>query len=346
VRIGYEGYSSLNDGIADRRRIIFWSNSRGHQIVSSRDENADIIVISSSADLHYWSKFDTQKPLFLDSVDGLLGESSRCRDLVRGYGRWFTSSTQGSTFGSFSKLILSVAKKCQGVICSSPEQVKVWGEYGVKATAILDIHEEIPFLSSEKKLPPNEKRVLFWEGLPATLGSLYLLSELFNRNKTSNFEINVLTQLNSYKYMNKYLRVNVSKMVSAQLDFSNVQSNVFKWDKNNLLLSARSSHLGVIPVDAMLGYNTLKAENRLLIMWRMGLPVLTSPLASYVRVMSAAGIPGICSSKSDWAELGAKLLRSPEMRLEFAEKGKAYLATYHALEDILEKWDVALGKSQ
>ena len=70
-----------------------------------------------------------------------------------------------------------------------------------------------------------------------------------------------------------------------------------------------------------------------------------SPLASYERVMSAAGIPGICSSRSDWAELASKLLQSSEMRLEFAEKGRAYLTTFHALDDILKNWDNALSKS-
>lgn len=345
MRIGYEGYSSQNDGIADRRRIIFWANSRGHQIVSARDEKADLIVISSSADLHFWSQFESRKPLFLDAVDGLLGETSRSKDLLRGYTRWFTSSYHRSTPGSFSKLLLSVAKKCQGVICSSPEQLKVWGEYGVKATAILDIHEEIPFVSSGRESLQNEIRVLFWEGLPATLGSLSLLSELFYQNNTSDFEVNVLTLLHAYKYMNRYVQVNVSKLVNSQLEFSNVKSNILKWDRGNLLLSARSSHLGVIPVDATSDYNALKAENRLLIMWRLGLPVLASPLASYVRVMSAAGIPGICSSRSDWAELAVKLFKSSEMRLDFVEKGRAYLATFHALDDILEKWDEALSKS-
>jgi hypothetical protein len=141
--------------------------------------------------------------------------------------------------------------------------------------------------------------------------------------------------------MNRFKKVSAEELVRRQLSLDNLTVNIIQWDPQNLVKFARASKIGVIPIDPKVGYNHLKAENRLLIMWKLGLPVLTSPLSSYIRVMKKAGIEGICHNEEDWKRLTSRLLNSPDLQLEMIEKGLNYLLEFHNVESQLEKWDFA-----
>jgi hypothetical protein len=341
--IGYEGYSPGNSGIADRRRVLFWASIRGHAVVSSRDPNADVVVVTSSGDLGYWARTKTSKPIVIDVVDGLIGEQSRSKDLFRGVGYWGTRRSSNLLPCSYRQLILEVARRSSKVVCSSPEQVTEWAKFQIKATDILDIHEEIPLLEHPRASTEMNPIEMFWEGLPATLGSMSVLKHFFECNLDKNFKLNILTNLNSFKYMNKYKKVDLDLVLRRQLQHSNLEINKVQWSPQMLIEYSRRSKFGVIPIFDLKGYSHLKAENRLLIMWRLGLPVLTSPLQSYSRVMRAAEIDGICTNSTDWTVKLERLSYSADLRDEFIQKSRNYLEVNHRTEDVLEKWDFVLG---
>ena len=345
MKIGYEGYSSENNGIADRRRILYWAAKRSHEIVHSRNPDADVIVITSSADLSYWSQVKTSKPLILDVVDGLIGEQSSVKDFARGVGHM--NAHHGSTIKlrKFSDSLILTAINCNSVICSSIEQVQEWRKHGINAIDILDFHEEIPKAEGIFDKAEVNSDNLFWEGLPATIHSMTLLRLLKNDDPSRAYNLNVLTNLKSYKYMNKYVKLDVLRILEKQLDPSSIKINLVKWTPDNLIEYAGNSSMGIIPIHAFKGYNHLKAENRLLIMWRLGLPVLTSALPSYVRTMKDADIPGICHNEKEWATKVTQLNRSISLRQEHIGKAHEYLDRKHRVEDLLEKWDFALGVS-
>jgi hypothetical protein len=342
--IGYEGYSPGNSGIADRRRILFWAADRNYSVVDSRDPSADVIVITSSADLGFWAKAKTSKPLILDVVDGLIGEQSWSKNVFRGYGYWSTRRSSNTFPKPYRNLILEVARRCNAVICSSPEQVLEWGKYQINAIDILDIHDEIPKNVNSMNPSNSSSNQIFWEGLPGTLGSMSLLNNFFNSNQNKEYIFHVLTNLNGVKYMNKYGKIDLDAVLSRQLGHMNLAINKVQWSPEALALYSKLSTLGVIPIAGFKGYNHLKAENRLLIMWRLGLPVLTSPLMSYSRVMQKAQINGICQDAWDWKVKMDNLSRSADLRLEFIEKSQSYLENNHRTCDLLEKWDFIVGK--
>jgi hypothetical protein len=345
MKIGYEGYSLGNSGIADRRRILFWANARGHTVVDSRDPNADVIVITSSSDLGYWSRSKTEKPLILDVVDGLIGEQSWSKDLLRGVAYWGTRRSTNIFPLPYKELITGLARRCTAVVCSSPEQVAEWEKYQIKAIDILDIHEEIPIKMKTESPYLGNLEEIFWEGLPATLGSMSLLKGFVEDNSDFNFNLNILTSLNSFKYMNKYKRFNLEETLTKQLPQKNLKFNFVQWSPQELVHYSQKSKVGVIPILGFQGYNHLKAENRLLIMWRLGLPVLTSPLASYSRVMKDAQIDGICRDSLEWKSKLENLFRSSDLREEFATKSSEYLEKRHNYKELLDKWDSVLAKT-
>jgi hypothetical protein len=85
----------------------------------------------------------------------------------------------------------------------------------------------------------------------------------------------------------------------------------------------------------------LKPENRLLIMWRLGLPCLTSPSPAYVRVARQAKVSVTCSSLDEWKENLNQILGDPDFAYGQALAGQNYLRENHNRELLLNKWDLA-----
>ena len=46
LRVGYVPNSPDLSAPGDRRRVVFWANARGHQIVTDLSQRVDVIVLS------------------------------------------------------------------------------------------------------------------------------------------------------------------------------------------------------------------------------------------------------------------------------------------------------------
>ena len=98
----------------------------------------------------------------------------------------------------------------------------------------------------------------------------------------------------------------------------------------------------MIPIDLSIPMQKLKPENRLLIMWRLGLPCLTSPSPAYTRVAHQAGVNAICDNLQDWFENFNQLLNDPVFALNEIIAGQNYLRDNHNRTILLNKWDLAI----
>lgn len=98
----------------------------------------------------------------------------------------------------------------------------------------------------------------------------------------------------------------------------------------------------MIPIDLTVPMQKLKPENRLLIMWRLGLPCLTSPSPAYTRVSNIAGVKAVCDSPDAWLENFSNLLSNPTFAYEEVLRGQNYLRENHNRELLLDKWDQAI----
>ena len=112
-----------------------------------------------------------------------------------------------------------------------------------------------------------------------------------------------------------------------------------KWNLESVVVAARRSHIAVLPLDPLGTLNPLKAENRLLMMWRLGLPALASPSLAYLRVMNNTQISGICRDSNEWQTKIMELIESVELRRESVERGQQYIRDTHSKEIVLDAWD-------
>jgi len=167
-------------------------------------------------------------------------------------------------------------------------------------------------------------------------------SILLQLSKENNLHFDFVTDQKYFQFLGKYLEMNTLRLLKRDLGPLIDRVRIIPWTPDNLVASAKKSVIAMIPIDLTVPMQKLKPENRLLIMWRLGLPCLTSPSPAYIRVASQAGVNAVCDSPKVWLENFSNLLSDPSFALAEIHRGQNYLHEHHNREDLLNKWDQAI----
>lgn len=123
---------------------------------------------------------------------------------------------------------------------------------------------------------------------------------------------------------------------------SNSQVIIHEWETERLVEIAKKSELAIIPVNTRDSFANLKPENKLLSMWTLGLPTLTSCTPAYERVLTSAGLDFCIVKDDEWENKISILLKNVNLKNEIISKANVYLNTHHTKKILLEKWELAL----
>lgn len=339
LRIGYVPYSSKLTHPGDRRRLVYWARKRGHELILDSEIRCDVIFKTVRADLNFSRISQNKTPFILDLVDGYLGSESNWRDWLRGAGKVVTGQMSGP-IKPFSEIIKIACNMADAVVCETPEQVDVIKPFCENVHPILDFHEEFPFLPFKSDPANIKSKSLIWEGLPYTAKGLLQLNNFFSsKNRIEDISLEMVTDLNYPTFLGKYIPRRTSTIVKDIKDELGSNFQLTKWSLKSVVEASQRAEVAVLPLDPKGFLNPLKAENRLLIMWRLGLPTLTSPSNAYCRVMSQTGIHGICDSEIKWTEKLNFLLESKEIQANMVSAGQQYVRDTHSEELVLRAWD-------
>lgn len=323
----------------DRRRLIYWADKRGHEVVTDLNQRIDVLVLSSRSDLTYWSRKINRPPLILDLVDGYLGSEYLWRDWVRGAGKVLTGQVSGFP-RPYREIISEACALSQAVICETLEQKSTILPFCKNVHSILDFHEEFPILTFNERGTGSNFPTLMWEGLPFTAKGLLQLREAFTSlTRNSKVSLEMVTDLTYPLFLGKYFYQNTARILEDIPKILGENFHLNKWSLDTVVKTAQKSHLSVLPLDPLGTLNPLKAENRLLMMWRIGLPVLTSPSLAYSRVMANTKLDGICSTPAEWRTKITQMVESLELRKDSVERGQQYIRDTHSEALVLEAWD-------
>lgn len=342
LKVGYAPCSKDMTHPADRRRLTFWAKNRGHEVITDLTLPHDVVVISERADIASWSRKTFGAPRIFDLIDGYLEPMSFRNDLLRGYAKFATGQTTGS-IRRFSKQVEKLCSSAEGVICSTPEQRSSILRFNLNVYPILDSHDEFP-LFAPRIAPKAKKEVaLFWEGLPFTLSNLSILEDgLESMDLKVDIKLLVVSDLTYPKYLGRYVTRDTSKYLQKNFFGMSKRIELIPWSVKSVTESAAISDLGVIPVSIFDPMNDYKAENRLLIMWRLGLPVLASPTRAYSRVFNSIKSGGICTDEENWFKQLADFAGDQEPFFDQVRLGQEYLSEHHSKEKLLHSWDTAI----
>ena len=327
---------------ADRRRLAFWAKNRGHEIITDLTLPHDVVVISERADIGSWARKNFGPPRIFDLIDGYLEPTSTGNDLLRGYAKFATGQTTGS-IRRFSKQIENLCTSVQGVICSTPEQRRSISQFNSNVHPILDSHDEFPLLSPRMS-PRTQKTVaLFWEGLPFTLSNISIIENaLKDIQSDTSVTLSIVTDSKYPKYLGKYLTRDTLRYIQQTFPGLSSKISLIPWSPSSVENSAVTSDLGILPISISEPMNNYKAENRLLIMWRLGLPVLASPTKAYSRVFNSIGADGVCVDVQNWVRQIEGFTRDQEPFMDQIRRGQEYLSEHHSKEKLLQSWDAAI----
>jgi hypothetical protein len=342
LKIGYWPLTETLKSAGDRRRLIFWAEARGHSIVTDLNQKVDVIIASENADFNS-NHFKNRKiPIIFDLVDAYLSPLSSKDDLARGIAKKLSGQISG-TIKPYSHHVENFCRNASLVICSSIEQELLIQNFNAKTSVILDSHEEIAFISpSEYATRKSDKLQILWEGQPATISGVgQIAPSLGALANAHEVRFSFVTDYKYYRVLNKYLERSTFDTLERNLPNISDLASIIPWSPKNLVSAAKNSSVAMIPINLSVPMAALKPENRLLIMWRLGLPCLTSSSPAYARVAKKAGVNAVCESLSDWTSNFNRILSDKDYAKNEVLKGQDYLHENHSRKILLQKWDLA-----
>ena len=343
LKIGYVPITSDLNSPGDRRRLVFWAKKRGHHIELEDFSSVDLIVLSERSDLSMFIALDTKTPIVFDLVDGYLAAENSVKDFFRGGLKVLSGQLSGSV-KNFSKTVADMCSRADLIICSSIEQKELVGKFSKNCHIILDSHEEIPNLAFKNiDYASTENFQLMWEGLPATLGGFETIySNLESQFLSKAGTLNLVTNTSYYRLLGEHFPRPTESKVNSIFGKSSKKIEVWPWSIKNLVASSEISRGGLIPIHANNPIQYLKPENRLLVMWKLGIPTITSGIPSYERIEASTKLSFTCQTDLDWKSNINTLINNKDYAAEQVTLGKQYLLENHTEEILLSKWDQAI----
>lgn len=309
ARIGYAGYSRDFSAPGDRRRLAAYARIKGLKLeFAELTRPYDLAYVTYSSDLPGWvarkrREGDRLKMVF-ELIDAYFTETGLPRRLLKGAGR-FALGTDSRLSLDLRWTLISACEAADAVICSTEEQRDTISRYNPNVFMSFD-HSEEELGSHKADYTRSAKLRVVWEGQSTTLPNLQVIREPLNDLKDK-LELHIVTDPIIHRYFGRigsYPAMDALKGIECDKHFH-------RWDRATFSRHITACDLAVIPIDRTNALWWGKPENKLVLLWKLGMPVLTSATPVYRRVMDAAGIDMCCASATEW---GAQLERLVGMR--------------------------------
>lgn len=336
LRIGYVPYSPLLDRPGDRRRFCYYAGKRNLAFeIAKPSETYDVVVISEAADITQWSQYSRGKVIF-DFVDSYLSiPNSDLKGRMRGLAK-FVSGQHRHLRLNFRHALEDMCRRADAAICTTEEQRQRILPFCPKVHIILDAHGEVDGRAKQEYSSPAAFN-LVWEGLGVNVGHLREIQPaLQSFSKKRPVHLHVITELEYGQFLGGRFGQR-----SALDELRGLSPNIYfyAWNVRTFPAIVTSCDLALIPIPLHDPLCAGKPENRLLLFWRMGLPVLVSSTPAHVRVMKECDLSMALTSQTEWQEALEYYASSEGARRQAAQAGKAFVETHYSQEKMLERWD-------
>ena len=333
-RIGYVPYNPTLKAPGDRRRFVAYAQARNLPFeLAQFNERYDVVILSEVADLSIWSNYRQGKVVY-DLIDSYLSvPRTNWRQLLRGPA-WYALGKH-KRLRDYLSSVRAMCRCADAVVCSTDEQKKIISQFCRNIHVILDIHSTVVTTIKTQYTASRPFR-LVWEGLGSNLSQLLTLAPILRALATRrDFELHVVTAPES-RLSGGFFRVDSRRFLARYFD----RVRFHDWKEETCAEIMSSCDLGVIPINLADPFAAGKPENKLLVQWRMGLPVITSATPAYRRAMNEVGTPELtCQNESQWIAALERMMSDEAARLDAAKRGRAYAEGKHGSAALLARWD-------
>lgn len=337
LRFGYVPYSADLSRPGDRRRFPFYAARRGIRYEIAQPEgNYDVVVLSSRTDLSRWLHGPRSGPrLVYELIDSYLAEPRwHPRTMLRGFVKYAAGETARPVL-DYRRAMEAMCRRADAVVCSTAEQQVTYERLNDNVHVILDAHAELGTLV-KNDYSRDDTLHLVWEGLPHTVGAFESIADVLRTlDAESPIALHLVTDLEYSKYA---LRFGRRSTKDATRQFPPA-TYLYEWNARTLPSVVTACDVAVIPLDLNDPFSRGKPENKLLLLWRLGMPAVTAASPAYQRAMAGAGLDLFCRTADDWYRALRRLRDDELARHEAGKAGSAYVAAEHDEARLLERWD-------
>lgn len=342
ARIGYGGYSRDFSAPGDRRRFSAYAKMRGLQYEHARlDRDYDVVVLTYNGDIPGWLARKRREggrlKLIFELVDSYLTETRRARRYLKGVGR-FLESRDSRLAPDLLRTLRRACLEADVVLCSTLEQQR--------EIERLNKHVLISFDWFGDELGPpksdharGERLKLVWEGQAVTLFNLQQIKAPLNALKDL-IELHVVTDPTLRRYLSRFGRRSSSEVLAG------IECPVIMhpWSLDTFSGLITSADVAVIPMDVDHRMVRGKPENKLVLLWKLGMPVLAGPSPAYRRAMADAGLPMLCETDADWHDRLGRLITLPPSELKaLGQQGRAHAEQHYSAARFRAAFDEAFA---
>jgi hypothetical protein len=340
MRIGYSPYSANLAEPGDRRRFARYAAIKGlkFDLLKGVSNDYDLVILSSKADIVAWSSLPPGGPkLIYELIDSQLAlPKDDLNWKLLGTAKALTRELARPVF-NYRNAIEAMCRRADAIICGSPEQKADLESLNGNVYDILDFNEEIGG-KPKSDYEMRDRPILVWEGLSYSVGHLRLLGAVLDELNAP-LDIRIITDPFVPRIGAHYFRTPTSRILRRT--FANF--DLRPWEKQSMPALVAESDIAVIPIDLSNPVARSKPENKLMLLWRLGMPVVTSGTPAYQRCMRAAGLDNACNSTSEWARALRNLLADATARRSAGISGREYVDMNCGTPALVERWDHLLA---
>ena len=349
-KIAYSPYTSYFLWPGDRRRFCFFAKEieLSYSILDLK-KSYDIVLLSAIADFSKVKKIKRKgTKVIIDLVDSYLTKTNPIKDRLRYVGRSLKHKNYLSALllKKYTDQLKSVLSIADGIICTTNEQKKALEVYNSNVHVILDNMDDdvlnVNYIKSKNRKELN----ILWEGLPSNLINFKEVVHALNAlGRKLNVNLHLVTDITHFKYLSNFYKINTIDLVN-KYPFK-INTYIYQWNKLCLSSMAANCDLAIIPIDQNNNFVLGKPENKLTLLWKLGLPVFTSYTEAYNKAMQKAGVDMICRSKEDWVNSLFDFHKMDnKSKEELSEKLKKHANNNYTKDLLIQKWSTLFESVQ
>lgn len=340
LKIAYLGWRG---GPCDHRRFSKVASLIGLQAEPYQSgKSYDVIVLTKCSDLTTWTKISRRNPkIIFDFVDSYLKiEPWDLKANLRGLAKYVMGQHRYLEW-NYNDSVRHMIERADGVICSTPEQKEEYLALNSNVHDILDFNgDQIRHVKTDYHM--GDTLHLAWEGMGANAWTFQEIAPVLKKlHARRPLALHLVTDVKYASHAGPMALHRELKPILRRL-LGDVPVYLYEWNSAMLSAICTRCDIGLLPIPKKPAVYWAKPENRLLMLWQMGLPVLASSTPAYARCMQAADNNEACENLDEWEEKLAVLIESEDLRRQSAERGRRY-ATEQVNEIVLcQKWAKAL----
>ena len=332
---------------AIKRRLARFARTKNYELhnwVNNGNTEARLVVVSQSADLTKWKRLrDKNVKIIFEANDPyVLDQSKSLKSLLRGTFKFLTRRHRYLEF-NFKNTVKELCRSVDAVVVGHHMVYDMLKPLMPNIHLIPDYSVDLALKKKETfELAEHGEIHIFWEGL----GSSYLpfedINRIFKSLKKYKFVFHFVTDLSFHAIADKYDKKYVFEVAKEKAPDMCQSFRFYQWSEFSYNNIGVLCDFAIIPLPFDKSMNYYKPENKLIQMWRMGLPTITSAIPSYKRAFDGAGLSEYCFNDDEWRAKIINFAENLEDRKRNSEMGIAFVEKYYSNKVIDELWQNAI----